>query len=195
MRDMLAPRFVIRHSNFVILLGRGTVDRRACVVSLLLPATDALPRPRAASRGHQRDYFMDDFGKLKTHLPMLKLMSDDPFVTIRAQVERVIREKVAGAVLTDFRATSEPQVISSVRKPEPGVDKVILKRAGIAFEYELTFKEITDDTHQLKGVFTWVVVHLDEPAKTQGRMWFDVNVTLEKYGATGELKTRLFYVE
>lgn len=137
---------------------------------------------------------MDDFEKLKPTLHMLKLLSDDPFVVMKVQVERIIREKIAGAMLTDFRVTSEPHWITAVRTPDPTEKKAVVRRCGLAFEYELVFKEITDDAHMLKGVFTWVAVYLDEPTKTQGQMWFDVNVTLATHGQEGELKKRMYYV-
>jgi hypothetical protein len=137
---------------------------------------------------------MDDFEKLKPTLHMLQFLSDDPFGVMKVQVERIIREKIAGAVLTDFRVTSDPHWITAVRTPEPDSKKAIVRRCGVAFEFELVFKEITDDAHTLKGVFTWVAVYLDEPAKAQGRMWFDVDVKLDKFGQEGELKKRMYYV-
>ena len=136
---------------------------------------------------------MDDFSKLTPSEHMLRWLDDDPYTTIRAEVQNILNEQVPGAVLVAFRVVSEPQWLTGARPKEDDPDKAILVRTGVAFAFELQVDEPNGESHDVRGVYSWVGVHLDDPAKGQQRIWFDVDGSLEDFGSSGELQTRMYF--
>ncbi len=134
----------------------------------------------------------DDLSKLESTQHMFKWLADEPYAFIRSNIEGLLREQVADSRLVVLRATSDPHWLSGGRKMEEDDTKMVLMRAGVAFEFDLTV-EAQGKTHRLTGVYTWVCVHLDEPAKRQQRVWLDISGTLAQFGTDGELKTRIYF--
>src|ERR1700743_866183 len=107
---------------------------------------------------------MDDFSKLKQTEHMLQWFADDPHAAIRSSVEDMLKEQVADSRLTIFRVFSEPQWLTGARPSDTDSSKAILVRSGVAFEFGLSV-ESQGQSHELSGVFTWGVVHLDQPGQ------------------------------
>ena len=123
---------------------------------------------------------------------MLDWLADDPFAEIRKSVAHVLRLKVAEAQLIELRVTSAPQWLTGARPTEGDASKVIVVRAGVAFECELTVRSLWE-TSEMTGVFTWVGVQLDRGGRGRHRVWLDLDGTLATLGTEGELKTRLYF--
>jgi hypothetical protein len=133
---------------------------------------------------------MDDFEKLRKIEHMLKWLADDPFATIRSEVEGLLQEQVPDSILKSFRVTSEPQSLTGARKVD-GSTEAILVRLGVAFEFHLVVMNGVQSLN-VTGVFSWVGVNLDRPSERQQRIWFDVDGTLKTFGSEGELIVRLY---
>lgn len=134
---------------------------------------------------------MDNFEKLHQTEHMLKWLDDDPYNSIRSEVEDILQQQVAGSVLNFFRVSSDPQWLTGARKREDGSNKAILVRVGVAFEFELSV-DGEGETHELKGVFTWAGFDLDDPVNRRRQVWFDINGDLATFGSDGELVTRIY---
>ncbi|MGW8390518.1 hypothetical protein [Pseudoduganella sp. HUAS MS19] len=134
---------------------------------------------------------MDNFDKLHQTEHMLKWLDDEPYESIRSEVEDMLQQQVAGSALNSFRVVSDPQWLTGARKPEDGGSKVILVRVGVAFEFELSV-DGNGRTHELNGVFTWAGFSLDDPANRRRQVWLDIDGDLETFGSEGELVTRIY---
>lgn len=136
---------------------------------------------------------MDDFSKLNETEHMLKWLADEPYSTIKSDIEGLLRKQVAGARLTSFRVLSAPQWLTGARRMERDSNKTILVRTGVAFEFELSVTELTGPTQQLRGVYSWVGVNLDDAKSVKTRIWFDLDATLEIHGSQGVLMGRMHF--
>lgn len=134
---------------------------------------------------------MDNVTLLQATQHMFEWFNPSPFQAIRNEIETILYKQVADSKLEQFTATSEPDWLTGAKKIDNDADNVILVRAGVAFEFELTVKE-NDKTHFLKGVFTWVGYHFDEPKDTHIQTWFDIDGTLAEFGKDGKLMERLY---
>jgi hypothetical protein len=137
-------------------------------------------------------FAMDDFSKLHQTEHMFKWLADQPFQAIRDQIESILQQQVSDSELKTLRITSEPQWLSGAKKLSADDSKVILVRAAMAFEFELTV-ETNGEIVELGGVFSWAAVDLDQPGQRLDRNWFDINGTLETFGSQGELKQRVYF--
>ena len=123
---------------------------------------------------------------------MLRWFADEPYAAIRASVEDMLKEQVADSCLKSIKVLSDPDWLTGARPSETDETKAILVRCGVAFEFNLTV-ESQGCSHSLSGVFTWVVVKLDQPGHHQQRIWLDLGGGLAQFGAEGELKTRVYF--
>jgi hypothetical protein len=135
---------------------------------------------------------MDDFAKLKETEHMLLWFAAEPYAAIRSSFEDMLEQQVADSRLATLQVLSEPQWLTGGRPSDTDKSKMILVRSGVAFEFGLSV-ESQRRAHQLSGVFTWVVVHLDKPGQHKQRVWMDIDGTLAKFGSEGELKNRVYF--
>lgn len=135
---------------------------------------------------------MDDFTALKETEHMFQWLADKPYAAVRANIEDMLMQQVAGSRLAELRITSAPRWLSGARKSEDEADKVILVRAGVAFEFALRV-EAEGRHHDLRGVYTWVGVHLDKPGQQKQRTWLDLDGNLAAFGSKGELMSRVYF--
>lgn len=136
---------------------------------------------------------MDDFSKLKPTEHMLLWLADDPYGAMRAEVERKLAEQVPGSRLTAFRVASEPQWLTGARPLDENPEKALLIRTGVAFAVTLEVHAPTGEAFELCGIYSWVGVHLDDLENARQRIWFDLDGSLDTFGAEGELKQRMYF--
>ena len=123
---------------------------------------------------------------------MLQWLADEPYAAIRSRIEGMLQQQVSDSRLKELRVTSAPQWLTGVRPSETDDTQSILARAGVAFEFVLSV-ESEGKLHQLCGVYTWVVVHLDQVGQGKQRVWMDLDGTLTSFGSDGELMSRVFF--
>jgi hypothetical protein len=131
-----------------------------------------------------------NFEKLAETKHMLDWFSDNPFEDITSTLERMFIQQSASTKMLAFEITSEPQWLTGGRKTEDG--KMILVRCGLAVACDFTLKD-DNGVYDLKGIFTWVGVGLDNEPIT--RMWMDLDGTLEEFGQEGALRERMFELD
>ena len=136
---------------------------------------------------------MDDFKKLKPTEHMLQWLASDPYSAIRSEVERILDEQIPGSRLISFCVTSDPQWLTGARRSDDDPDKAILVRTGVAFAFQLRVDEPAGQSHELKGVYSWVGVHLDDPDTATQRIWFDIDGSLGQFGSGGRLQERMYF--
>ena len=134
-----------------------------------------------------------DFEPLESSEHMLRWLSNDPFATLRDEFESTLNAQVPGSVLLGLKVRGEPEWLTGVVRTEQDPTQAILVRTGVAFEFELSVKTPDTKVHDLAGVFTWVGVHLNDPANAQQRTWFDLNGDIGALGASGELNARMYF--
>lgn len=123
---------------------------------------------------------------------MLKWLADKPYGFILESVADMLNKQVEGSVLQSFTVTSEPDWLTGLLPIEGDADNKKLTRAGCAFEIAM-YVQATDKLHHLTGVYSWVAVHIDEPAKIKQRVWLDLDKTLPEIGTQGKLKERIYF--
>lgn len=136
---------------------------------------------------------MDDFSKLEPTKHMLMWLSAEPYVAIRREVERILKQQVADSRLETFCVASEPQWITGARPGGGDPNKAILVRTGVAFEFRLNVREPSGRAHELQGTYTWVGTNLDNPDTAKQRLWLDLDTTLGTHGSKGELMLRMYF--
>ncbi|MET0534304.1 MAG: hypothetical protein ABW171_08775, partial [Steroidobacter sp.] len=109
------------------------------------------------------------------------------------EIESILHQQVAGSKLLGLKVQGEPEWLTGAVRREEDLEQAILVRTGVAFEFLLSVKTPDGTVHELAGVFSWVAVHLNDPANTKHRTWFDVNGDLATFGAHGELNVRLYF--
>ncbi len=136
---------------------------------------------------------MNEFKKLIPTEHMLKWLSDKPYEQIISQIESMLGQQVPGSKIIRFSVNSEPDWLSGGRKNPEDEAKVILVRAGVAFEFALIVQTSVSQMDDLSGVFTWCAVNLDVPGDVKQRYWLDIDESLETFGSKGELKDRIYF--
>ena len=134
-----------------------------------------------------------DFSAFEPTDHMLKWLANDPYNVICTETERILARQVPGAQLLAFQVVAEPEWLTGGRRDEADPDKIIVVRTGVAFPFTLAVSEPSGVIQELHGVFSWVGANLDDSSQLQQRIWFDLGGTLEQYGASGELKDRLYF--
>lgn len=134
-----------------------------------------------------------DFSRLADSKHMLAWLSDDAEQAILTEMSDMLNQQVAGSALTRFVVTSDPVWLSG-GKPSDDGSSMTLTRTAVAFELELDVKG-PDATHTLVGVYTWAGSSLDQPGEHKQRIWFDIDGTLDEFGADGLLASRIYFAE
>jgi len=132
-----------------------------------------------------------DFERLLPTEHMMKWLTPEPQTAIRTQIDTILNQQVPGSILLGFRVTSEPDWLTRARPSADDPAKVILVSTGFAFEFELSVRSPEETIFDLKGVFSWVGLHLDDLSSIQHQTWLDLDGDLSTLGADGELKRRL----
>ncbi|WP_066801309.1 hypothetical protein [Moraxella oblonga] len=133
---------------------------------------------------------MNDFKKLDETKHMLEwLYGDAPYIEIFNSVQDILKEQKANSILQEFCVTSNPDWLTRAIKQDDDSNFVILKGAGIAFEFLLTV-ELDNEPYQLSGVWTSVGYNLnDNPTQ---KVWLDIDGTLAEFGKDGALYERVY---
>lgn len=134
-----------------------------------------------------------DFESLQPGEHMLQWLSADPIATITTEFEAILSQQVPGSRLLGLHARGKPDWLTGAVPTEGDPSKAILVRTGLAFEFALSVRTPDGTVHDLAGVFSRVGVHLNDPARTKQRTWFDLNGDLATFGAEGELKRRMYF--
>ena len=185
-------------------LSRAAADAGACLKHAVDMADSAQSRRTNESkrmsaldrlRRRVQTYFVprDDFKRLDETRHMFEFLAADPFVAIRSTLETMLRQQRPDSKLSTLRVSSDPDWLTGARPIDDG-GQAAVTRAGVAFEVELAV-ETADQAHVLRGVFTWVGIHLDDPSSANQQVWLDLDGTLATFGSQGELKTRIHLLE
>jgi hypothetical protein len=136
---------------------------------------------------------MDDFSRLEDSRHMFEWFADAPEAAIRAQIEDMLCEQVAGSRLARIVVTSAPDWLTGGRRLDDDPGRMVLVRAAFAFECDL--RAITSDgtAHDLSGVFTWAMTGMDEPGQARSRLWLDFDGDLTAFGSDGALQARVYF--
>lgn len=132
---------------------------------------------------------MDNFSLLQPTQHMFEWFSPSPFKAIYDEVEDILCQQVADSRLEAFIVKTEPEWLTGGKQTDD--NKMIVVRAGVAFEFELKVKA-SGKIHLLTGVFTWVGYHFDEPENTHIQTWLDIDGTLAEFGKDGALIKRIY---
>lgn len=133
-----------------------------------------------------------NFDKLKKTEHMLQLLAAKPYGFILETVTKMLKQQVAATIVQSFTVTSEPEWLTSFLAIEGDHKNKIVSRAGCAFECAM-YVQVADKLHCLTGVYSCVVVHLDNPKLARQKTWLDLDKDLTLLGAQGELKERLYF--
>jgi hypothetical protein len=134
-----------------------------------------------------------DFGRLKSSEHMLQWLAADPIATLQSEFSAILNEQVPGSTLLGLQVRSDPEWLTGAIPTKADPSKAVLARTGVAFEFALSVRTPDRKVYDLVGVFSWVGVHLNDPAQRKQRTWFDLNGNLSTFGAEGELKSRLYF--
>jgi hypothetical protein len=132
----------------------------------------------------------DDFTPLTSCDHWLGWLGDDPAVAVRGEIESILRQQVATAVLDWVRLLGEPYFLTGGRRIPDDPSKIIVTRAALAVAFELQVRSASR-TDRLQGVFSWVAAGLD--GARRDRVWFDLNA--EMAWASEQLETRIYELD
>jgi hypothetical protein len=134
-----------------------------------------------------------DFEPLKRSEHMLQWLAADPIATLQSEFVTILNQQVPGSTLLGLQVRGEPEWLTGAVPTDGDRSKAVLVRTGVAFEFALSVKTPDRKVYDLTGVFSWVGVHLNDPAQRKQRTWFDLNGNLSTFGANGELKSRMYF--
>ncbi|RDH43710.1 hypothetical protein [Zooshikella ganghwensis] len=137
------------------------------------------------------DSFNYDFFKDSKH--MLEWLHPEPFDAIKSNFEDNFDQQVPGSKLIGLEVIEKPEWLTGAIPIEGDEDHARLKRAGVAFSFSVRVKTPENVIHEIKGVYTWVGVNMDNPEEEMQRTWVDINGTLEEYGSNGALIQRVYF--
>ncbi|MBA5791756.1 hypothetical protein H1R17_11075 [Flavobacterium sp. xlx-214] len=132
-----------------------------------------------------------NFDKLEDTKHMLEWFSNNPFKEITTTIEQLFIKQEPNTKMLSFEITSNPEWLTGGKKSENN-DTVILVRSGVAVSCNFTLQN-NKDVYHLKGIFTWVGVHLNTTPITN--MWMDIDGTLDEFGKEGKLKERIYELD
>lgn len=132
-----------------------------------------------------------NFDKLEDTKHMLEWFSNNPFKEITTTIEQLFIKQEPNTKMLSFEITSNPEWLTGGKKSENN-DTVILVRSGVAVSCNFTLHN-NKDVYHLKGIFTWVGVHLNTTPITN--MWMDIDGTLDEFGKEGKLKERIYELD
>jgi hypothetical protein len=136
------------------------------------------------------DNMQDDFSTLTSRDHWLGWLGDDPGSAVRREIEGILQKQVPSARLEWVRLVGEPEFLTGGRTHPSDPNTMIATRAGLAVAFEL---KVDSDSaaEQLRGVFSWVVCHLD--GDRRDRVYLDRNLDIAWAGE--ELKLRLYEID
>jgi hypothetical protein len=138
----------------------------------------------------------DDFHALEESRHMLAWvgLGAEPYRDLRARFVETIRAQDPGSVLEWVRLVGEPEFLTGGLKTHDG-GHVLLRRAGLAFAFELSVVAGDGQRWTLRGVATLAGARLDQPGRARFRFYFDLDAELEAMSETGFFASRLFALE
>lgn len=120
---------------------------------------------------------------------MFEWLAENPFEKMLTDIEGLLKQQVNDATVASFEATSKPHWLSGGAPSETDSNKVILVRAGVAFEFMMrVVSEGRED--ELVGVYSWVAKDMN--SNFNSRIWLDLDGTLEEFGNKGALLERIY---
>lgn len=133
-----------------------------------------------------------DFSSFKETEHMLEWLHPNAKDSIKQAFSDNLDKQVLGSQLLGLHVTKRPEWLTGAL---PGDDesKAILVRVGLAFSFELSVKTPEGEIHDLKGVYSWVAVNMDDPGNIAQRTWTDFDGELNEFGSNGYLKERIYF--
>ena len=129
----------------------------------------------------------DDFSPLTQPDHWLGWLGDNPSQMVRDAIEESLQQQVLTAHLEWVRLLGEAEFLTGGKKIPNEPTKMMATRAALGVEFEL---EVSSDhgIHQLRGVFSWVTIGLDE--KRHDRTFLALDVDME--WAAEMLRSRIY---
>lgn len=135
----------------------------------------------------------DDFTRLESPDHWLGWLPDTPSAAVRASIERIVTGQVPGAVVPWVKVTDTPVFLTSGVRDPRDIDRIVVRRAGLAAPFALAAASPGKRIDVLTGVFTWVAAGLDVPAKRADRVWFDLG--MDRQQAEDLLERRIYELD
>lgn len=123
---------------------------------------------------------------------MLEWLHPEPFEAIKLNFEENLNQQVPGSVLLSLEVIDKPQWLTGAIPIEGDEGNARLKRVGVAFSFSLSARTPENIVHNIKGVYTWVGVNMDNREEEIQRSWVDIDGTLEEFGSEGALIQRVY---
>lgn len=121
----------------------------------------------------------DDFTKLESPDHWLGWLPDTPGRSVRAALEEILAEQVAGAVVEWVKIVDEPVFLTVGVRSSSDPGRLIVRRAAIAVVFALGVRAPERRLEILTGVFSWAAVGLDRPGGRRDRTWLDLGMSRE----------------
>lgn len=134
-----------------------------------------------------------DFSHFKETEHMLEWLHANAEDSIKLTFSDSLNNQVPGSQLLGLHVTAKPEWLTGALPRNEDETKAILVRIGLAFSFELSVKTPEGDTHDLKGVYSWVSVNMDDPDNISQRTWTDLDGELSEFGSDGLLKERVYF--
>ncbi len=132
-----------------------------------------------------------DFSKLDATKHMLELLSSKPYDVIWSDFEETLQSQVSGAALRRLAVTSDPDWVTVGNREEEDPNQLIVTMMAVAFEFELEVWSDERKFETLNGVYSWAAGNMHDPENRKGRIWSDINGTLDEFGSKGLLEERM----
>jgi len=134
----------------------------------------------------------DDLTALTSQDHFLEWLGDDPGKAVRDAIESLLVQQVPSTRLEWVRLEGTPYFLTGGRELKSLPGQLLVTRTGVAVAFELQVSTDKQD-ERLRGVFTWVAIHLDDPDQRNDQVFLDLNVDQEQ--AETYLKLRLYGVD
>lgn len=134
-----------------------------------------------------------DFSEFNETKHMLEWLHPNAIDAIRDAFSENLNTQVKNSELLGLHVTAKPDWLTGTRPKGDDESKAILIRVGLAFSFELSVKTPEGVVHDLKGVYSWVSVNMDDPENIAQRTWTDLDGELNEYGSEGYLKERVYF--
>ena len=134
-----------------------------------------------------------DFSAFDETEHMLEWLDQNAKESIKQAFSENLNTQVPGSQLLGLHVTEKPDWLTGLLPRDSDESKAILVRVGLAFSFDLSVKTQEGVIHDLKGVYTWVSVNMDNPTNIEQRTWIDLDGELSEFGSDGHLKERLYF--
>jgi hypothetical protein len=134
---------------------------------------------------------LDNFEPFAETRHMLGWLGSQPELTLREQVEAVLRTQVEGSTLSWIRVIGEPKYITA-GKSDPEGGQMIAGAVAVAFAFSLMAEAPGQEPWDLHGVASMIGVGLDEEKGQQSyRFFFELDADLDEVSSPQVMGERL----